>query len=78
MARTLRIAGLVAAWLAGLAAVALVTYLVWIGTAAAIGLVVPGDGAAVQLIPAALISLVPIGWYVWVTIVEPIWIGRRT
>jgi hypothetical protein len=44
----------------------------WIAAAAATNLVLPGDIGILELVPAAIVALAPLGWYVWVTIVEPL------
>ena len=58
-------------WLGGLAAIGLVTYLLWLGVAAAMGMLLPGEATALALIPAAIVALLPLGWYLWVTALEP-------
>ena len=59
-----------------LAAIGLVTYVLWRGSAAAIGMLVPGEPTAFELVPAALIASAPLTWYLWVTVLEPIRLRR--
>jgi hypothetical protein len=72
----IRIGLLALLWLGGLAASALVTYLFWIGSVAAIGMLVPGETTAFELVPAAAVALAPLAWYLWVTMLEPLRLRR--
>ena len=59
-------------WVVGLAAVATVSFFLWyVGLAATI-LLVPGELRPVHLVPAAIVGLAPLGWYIWNTLFEPL------
>ena len=61
-----------AMWSLGLVAIGLVSFLFWYGSLVAIGMILPGDMGILELVLAAMVALAPLGWYVWVTIVEPL------
>jgi hypothetical protein len=63
---------LTAAWAGGLVAIVAIGSLLWYGALAATNVRVTGDVHVVRFIPAAVIGLTPIGWYLWVTVVEPL------
>jgi hypothetical protein len=62
----------VVAWCLGLVAIGFVSFLFWYGSSVAVGMVLPGEIGILELVPAPIVALAPLGWYVWVTIVEPL------
>jgi hypothetical protein len=68
----MRAVGWAAMWCLGLVAIGFVSFLFWYGSTVAIGMILPGDIGILELVPAAIVALAPLGWYVWVTIVEPL------
>ena len=68
----MRAVGWVVAWFLGLVAIGFVSFLFWYGSLVATNLVLPGDTGILELVPAAIVALAPLGWYLWVTIIDPL------
>jgi hypothetical protein len=59
-------------WVLGLVGVATVGFILWYGGLAATNVVLPGEVQEAHLVPAAIVGLAPIAWYVWLTLIEPL------